>query len=167
MTLVDVQKNPPLTQFLDATCQVNWNSSWTNYRGAWSANLILIVILKILFSSIPSISKELSWTLTNLTYNLVTFWVFHMMTGVPYQFNQGACDHLTLWEQIDNEAQYTATKKFLTSVPIILFLVSAHFSRYDLSLFTVNILSLILSLIGKLPAMHKVRLFGINLIQVD
>ncbi|KAI0243694.1 sphingolipid homeostasis protein orm1, partial [Massospora cicadina] len=86
---------------------------------AWSANLILILVLKITFSSIPIISTELSWTLTNLTYNLVTFWVFHMMIGVPYQFNQGAYDHLTLWEQIDNEAQYTATKKYLTAVPII------------------------------------------------
>lgn len=167
MTLVDVQKNPPLTHNLDTSCQINWNSSWTNYKGAWSANLALILILKVIFSCIPVISKELSWTLTNLTYNLVTFWVFHMMVGVPYQFNQGAYDHLTLWEQIDNEAQYTATKKYLFAVPIFLFLVSTHFSRYDLTLFSVNLLSLLIALIGKLPAMHKVRLFGINLIQVE
>ena len=30
----------------------------------------------------------------------------------------GAYDELTLWEQIDNGAQYTPAKKWLTSVPI-------------------------------------------------
>ena len=33
----------------------------------------------------------------------------------------GAYDDLTLWEQIDSGAQYTPAKKWLTSVPILLF----------------------------------------------
>lgn len=32
----------------------------------------------------------------------------------------GAYDELTLWEQIDQGAQYTPAKKWLTSVPIAL-----------------------------------------------
>ncbi|KAI9297256.1 ORMDL-domain-containing protein [Neoconidiobolus thromboides FSU 785] len=167
MTLIEVQKNPPLTQNLDTSCQVNLNSSWTNYRGAWTVHFAVILALKVIYSCIPIISKELSWTLTNVTYNFLSFWIFHTMTGIPFQFNQGAYDHLTLWEQIDNEAQYTATKKYLTALPIALFILSTHFSRYDLAMFSVNLLFLLITLIAKLPSMHKVRLFGINLVQVE
>jgi hypothetical protein len=31
--LIQIQKNPPFTDNLDETCQVNPNSSFTNYRG--------------------------------------------------------------------------------------------------------------------------------------
>jgi hypothetical protein len=42
------------------------------------------------------------------------------MMGIPFEFNQGAMDHLTMWEQIDNQAQYTQAKKFLFALPIAL-----------------------------------------------
>ena len=46
--------------------------------------------------------------------------MFHWVVGIPYDVNQGEYEGLTLWEQIDNEAQFTPTKKYLTAVPIIL-----------------------------------------------
>jgi len=42
------------------------------------------------------------------------------------------------------------------------FLLSTHYSHYDITLFTVNFISLLVILIAKLPQLHRVRLFGIN-----
>lgn len=45
------------------------------------------------------------------------------MTGVPFDMtnNSGVYDNLTLWEQIDSGAQYTPAKKWLTTLPIVLY----------------------------------------------
>lgn len=70
-------------------------------------------------------------------------------------------DRLTMWEQIDNGAQYTPAKKWLTSLPIILFLLSTHYTRYTRhpALFSLNIVSLVgLALIPKLPQLHRQRI---------
>jgi len=40
-------------------------------KGMWITNVIIIVILKTAFTIIPGISPEISWTLTNVVYNLV------------------------------------------------------------------------------------------------
>ncbi|KAH6582364.1 hypothetical protein BASA60_001969 [Batrachochytrium salamandrivorans] len=60
-------------------------------------------------------------------------------------FNQpNEYDGLTLWEQIDGGAQFTPTKKYLTAVPIILFLLSTHYTHYDFPTFMVNLTSLVI-----------------------
>jgi hypothetical protein len=46
--------------------------------------------------------------------------MFHWVQGIPFEFNNGAYDHLNMWEQIDNGDQYTPAKKFLLMVPIVL-----------------------------------------------
>ena len=78
--------------------------------------------------------------------------MFHYVRGVPFEFNAGAYDNLNLWEQIDNGDQYTPTKKFLLSVPIVLFLLSTHYTHYDLTYFTINILAVLGVVIPKLPS---------------
>lgn len=78
--------------------------------------------------------------------------MFHWVRGVPFDFNSGAYDNLNMWEQIDNGDQYTPTKKFLLSVPIILFLISTHYTHYDLTYFTINFLATLAVVIPKLPA---------------
>jgi hypothetical protein len=72
----------------------------------------------------PGMSQETSWTLVNLSYMAGSYLMFHYVRGVPFDFNAGAFDNLNMWEQIDNGDQYTPAKKFLLSVPIVLFLVS-------------------------------------------
>lgn len=48
--------------------------------------------------------------------------MFHYVTGIPFHndMHGGAYDDLTLWEQIDDGAQYTPAKKWLLCVPIAL-----------------------------------------------
>ncbi|KAJ3015533.1 hypothetical protein HKX48_004558 [Thoreauomyces humboldtii] len=146
----------------NSVSQTNPNSTWVNLRGSWLTNLLVMVVIRLGMAIVPGISTEASWTLTNLTYNASTFIMFHWVTGIPFDLNQNEYEGLTLWEQIDNGEQFTPTKKYFTALPIGLFLISTHYTHYDVPTFIVNLTSLLVVLVAKLPAMHKVRIFGIN-----
>ncbi|BGP36755.1 sphingolipid homeostasis protein orm1 [Rhodotorula kratochvilovae] len=155
---------------LDQAALNNVNAEWVNYKGnvldlarAWLIHVVLIGIAILLLETIPGMSQDLTWTIVNLGYLFVTYIVFHYVTGVPFDMtnNSGAFDNLTLWEQIDSGAQYTPAKKWLTSLPIFLFLLSTHYTRYDShpALFTLNLVALLfLGLAPKLPAFHRLRI---------
>lgn len=83
-----------------------------------------------------------------------SYLMFHYVRGVPFDFNSGAYDNLNMWEQIDDGAQYTPAKKFLLSVPIVLFLLSTHYTHYDLTYFTINFLAVLAVVIPKLPSVR-------------
>ena len=83
--------------------------------------------------------------------------MFHWVRGVPFEFNAGAYDNLNMWEQIDNGDQYTPAKKFLLAVPIVLFLLSTHYTHYDLTSFTLNFLAVLAVVIPKLPFVSHVQ----------
>lgn len=120
--------------------------------GAWAIHVICIIGLKLLFDVIPGVSQETSWTLVNIVYMFSSYLMFHYVRGVPFEFNAGAYDNLNMWEQIDNGDQYTPAKKFLLSVPIVLFLLSTHYTHYDLTYFTINFLAVLAVVIPKLPS---------------
>ncbi|KAL9085789.1 MAG: hypothetical protein Q9165_007421 [Trypethelium subeluteriae] len=136
----------------------NLNAEWVNSKGAWTIHFVIIICLKILYNIIPGVSQELSWTLTNMTYMFGSYLMFHYVRGVPFDFNAGAYDNLNLWEQIDDGAQYTPTKKFLLSVPIILFLISTHYTHYDSTYFMINVCATLAVVIPKLPVAHRLRI---------
>ena len=119
--------------------------------GAWTIHIVLIAALKLLFNVVPTVSQETSWTLTNITYMATTYLMFHYVRGVPFEFNAGAYDNLNMWEQIDNGDQYTPAKKFLLAIPILLFLVSTHYTHYGGIHFGINVLALFAVVIPKLP----------------
>lgn len=52
----------------------------------------------------------------------LSYLMFHWVTGIPFQneMHGGAYDDLTLWEQIDEGAQNTPSKKWLFFVPVAL-----------------------------------------------
>lgn len=83
--------------------------------------------------------------------------MFHHVTGTPFDSNAGAYDQLTLWEQIDEGAQYTPAKKWLTSVPIGVFLISTHYTRFNLALFALNFVACIIVIFPKLPILDRLR----------
>ena len=84
-----------------------------------------------------------------------SYLMFHWVRGVPFEFNAGAYDNLNMWEQIDNGDQYTPAKKFLLSVPIVLFLLSTHYTHYGLTYFTINFLAVLAVVIPKLPSVSR------------
>ncbi|KAG8529501.1 uncharacterized protein KY384_006138 [Bacidia gigantensis] len=141
----------------DQLAAPNLNAGWVNAKGAWFIHVVLIITLKILFDIMPGMSQETSWTLTNICYMFGSYLMFHYVRGVPFDFNAGAYDNLNMWEQIDNGDQYTPAKKFLLSVPILLFLLSTHYTHYDLTYFIVNFLAVLGVVIPKLPFSHRLR----------
>jgi len=149
-----------IEETLDQSAYLNINASWVNAKGAWLIHVVLIVIGKIIIDTIPGMKPQTSWTLVNLCYLALSYLMFHWVTGMPFdsELHGGAYDDLTLWEQIDDGAQYTPAKKWLLSVPIMLFLASTHYTNYNPWLFAVNLTALILfSIIPKLPQLHRQR----------
>lgn len=117
-------------------------------------HIIIILLLKIVYDIVPSVTQETSWTLVNITYMFGSYLMFHWVRGIPFEFNAGAYDNLNMWEQMDNEDQYTPAKKFLLAVPICLFLVSTHYTHYSLAYFMVNFLATLAVVVPKLPAVR-------------
>ncbi len=139
------------------------NTEWLDTRGTWFTSLLLVVLLRALFAAVPRLSPEAAWTLTNLSYNLFTFLFFHWLQGAAFDDgSQDAARGLTLWEQIDGGEPYTPARKFLAVFPVALFIVSTHYTRYDLATFALNFGVLVVQLVAKMPAMHGVRILGIN-----
>ena len=53
----------------------------------------------------------------------VTYHFFHWKKGTPFAEDQGIYNALTWWEQMDNGKQLTRNRKFLTVVPVVLWVV--------------------------------------------
>ena len=101
-------------------------------------HIVLIIGGKIIIDTLPAMTQQISWTLVNLiylavcapfplclllfTYPQLSYLMFHWVTGIPFEggIHAGAYDDLTLWEQIDDGAQYTPAKKWLFTVPVTL-----------------------------------------------
>jgi len=148
-----------LEEVLDRSAYVNINADWVNAKGAWLIHVVLICLGKLIIDTVPGMTHEISWTLVNLFYLALSYLMFHWVTGIPFEndLHGGAYDDLTLWEQIDDGAQYTPAKKWLFIVPITLFLASTHYTNYNPWLFAVNITALVFVLIPKLPQLHRQR----------
>ncbi|KAJ6616216.1 ORMDL family-domain-containing protein [Mycena sp. CBHHK59/15] len=140
-------------EVLDRSAYVNINADWVNAKGAWLIHVVLICVGKLIIDTIPGMTQQISWTLVNLFYLALSYLMFHWVTGIPFEndLHGGAYDDLTLWEQIDDGAQYTPAKKWLFSVPVVLFLASTHYTNYNPWMFAVNISALVFVLIPKLP----------------
>lgn len=54
--------------------------------------------------------------------------MFHSITGVPFESgtHNGEFDGLTMWEQMDEGAHFTPSKKFLAALPIVVYYRSPH-----------------------------------------
>ncbi|KAI0242236.1 ORM1-like protein 1 [Lamellibrachia satsuma] len=146
-----------------AHSEPNPNTSYFNSRGIWLTYIIVIVILHYVCLSLPFLTVGMAWTLTSLLHNVVMFVVLHLEKGTPFETNdQGRSRFLTAWEQLDSGTQFSASRKFLTVVPIVLFFLASFYTKYDPYHFAVNAVSLLSVLLPKLPIFHGVRIFGIN-----
>lgn len=143
---------------IDQEATPNLNANWVHSKGAWVIHIVIICFLKLSFDLIPGVSNELSWSLTNGTYDIGSYIMFHYVKGTPFEFNSGAYDNLTMWEQLDQGDYYTPSKKFLFLVPALLFLISTHYTHYDVQLFVINSLFCAIGIIPKLPIFDRLRI---------
>ncbi|XP_074658901.1 ORM1-like protein 1 [Tubulanus polymorphus] len=142
----------------------NPTETYFNSKGMWVTYILIIFFFHLIILSIPFFTVATAWTLTNLLHNVLMFLYLHIEKGTPFETcDQGKNRVLTVWEQFDHGEQLTATKKFLTVVPIVLFFLASLYTKYDPYHFTLNASTLILlALVPKLPQLYKKRLFGIN-----
>ncbi|KAM9773782.1 ORM1-like protein 3 isoform 2-T2 [Syngnathus typhle] len=104
-----------------AHSEVNPNTRVMNSRGMWLSYILGIGLLHVILLSIPFASVPVVWTLTNLIHNLCMYLLLHTVKGTPFETpDQGKARLLTHWEQMDYGVQFTASRKFLTITPIVL-----------------------------------------------
>ncbi|KAK9819270.1 hypothetical protein WJX81_002407 [Elliptochloris bilobata] len=138
----------------------NKNVEWLSAPGAWTFVVALIVLSWLLISLV--VDPGLAWTFVHLLHGAVTYPLLHWNKGSPVQLDQGRYDGLTFWEQLDDGVQHTATRKFFTALPVVLFLLASHGTDYGRQPLGLNLIALAVLVIAKLPALHKVRILGIN-----
>ena len=124
-----------------------------------------VMLILIVYGAIhgSGYTSEQSLSATNVAHALVTFVFFHWAKGSPDTHAQGDYDDLTVWEQLDGGASWSATKKVFLIVPtlvLLAYLNAADFSRHALAVH-VPVYAL-LCILPKLPGMHRVRILGIN-----
>ncbi|XP_074892606.1 ORM1-like protein 3 isoform X1 [Buteo buteo] len=146
-----------------AHSEVNPNTRVMNSRGIWLSYVLGIGLLHVVLLSIPFFSVPVVWTLTNIIHNMSMYIFLHTVKGTPFETpDQGKARLLTHWEQMDYGVQFTASRKFLTIMPIVLYFLTSFYTKYDRIHFIINTISLMSVLIPKLPQFHGVRIFGIN-----
>lgn len=138
----------------------NKNTNWLDNRTAWTFYVLMLVLSWLVVSGWTD--PGMAWTYVHILHGLITYYLFHWTKGSPITDDQGKYDSLTFWEQIDDGVQHTATRKFLTVVPVILFFLATHGTDYARQPLGVNLVVVLVLLIAKLSSMHKVRILGIN-----
>jgi ORMDL family len=130
------------------TCEsyISPNVEWSQEPSTWFGQTLLVLTGLFIFSQI--FSPQLSWTLTIVTYNLVTFVFFHAIIGDP--FNQEYA-HFTFWEQLVDQMEDSNAKSFFLAFPIVLFILGTRFGGFSNLFFMVNLSSLLLVVVPKLP----------------
>merc|ERR1739848_43288 len=63
-----------------------------------------------------------AWLYVACVHFVITFYLFHWHKGSPIVQDHGDYDDLTFWEQMDGGMEHTATKKFFTAMPVIVYL---------------------------------------------
>lgn len=85
-SLVVEERVDTMDEFMDRSAMVNFSSQWVNakgeleespyteclFPGAWLIHIVMIIATKIFFDILPGVDQTIAWTLTNLTYNIVS-----------------------------------------------------------------------------------------------
>ncbi|KAI6706986.1 hypothetical protein NL676_009948 [Syzygium grande] len=135
---------------------LNRNTEWFTYPGVWTTYILIVFISWLIVLSLFSCSPGMAWTIVNLSHFLVTYHFFHWKKGTPFSDDQGIYNALTWWEQIDNGKQLTRNRKFLTVVPVVLYLIASHTTDYKNPMLFLNTLAVFVLVVAKFPNMHKV-----------
>ncbi|KAG2372956.1 hypothetical protein C9374_012986 [Naegleria lovaniensis] len=154
----------------------NFNTQPFSDKAAWFIYiLVLFLSYWALFLGCLIYSKAISylndsminatiWTALNCLHSICTLILFHWKKGSPYDLSIHLQDQskLTFWEQLDNQKQFTPTRKFMFAIPCVLLLLTSWHVGDSLALLFVNFVFTLIVVLAKLPSFHRRRLFGIN-----
>lgn len=141
---------------------LNRNTEWFTYPGVWTTYILILFFSWLMVLSVFGCSPGIAWSVVHLSHSLMTYHFFHWKKGTPFADDQGIYNRLTWWEQIDSGKQLTRNRKFLTVVPVVLYLIASHTTDYQHPMLLLNTLAVFVLVVAKFPHMHKVRIFGIN-----
>ncbi|KAF3976217.1 hypothetical protein CMV_000575 [Castanea mollissima] len=136
---------------------LNRNTEWFTYPGVWTTYILILFFSWLIVLSVLNCSSGLAWTIVHLAHFLVTYHFFHWKKGTPFADDQGIYNRLTWWEQIDSGKQLTRNRKFLTVVPVVLYLIASHTTDYQHPMLFFNTLAVFVLVVAKFPHMHKVN----------
>ena len=140
----------------------NRNIDWINGPFTKVFYIVMIFLVFFILHLSQSFTPEDIWMATNIIHGVLSFIFLHWIKGSPDDNNQGDYNGLTLFEQLDGGIPWTATKKFLMLVPTLLCWLACHLATYKPIYVVVNCGIFVISIIAKIPEMHRVRIFGIN-----
>ena len=174
-TLLHDDMESELESDLDAENQGNKNASLMA-RGAGTfyllATLVVLVVLSLTIvdpgTGLTHWPRVLSYL--HIAHGVLTFYSLHWRKGSSVEADQGMYDEMTFWEQLDGGHAWTNSKRFLTLVPVGLFLATLNAVRDEKDYWNYlypNVIVAVLSVVPKLPCMYKVRAFGINKTKYD
>ena len=137
---------------------------WENQQWYFfSAYVIALIFVGAAVMSVASLANsKLGLTAINVVHFLVTLFYLHWGKGA-YDDEHGELSHMTLWEQIDGTPRATNLRLAFRVVPtIICYLACWEAGWDDWMVCAFNCIVWYLSLLGKMPFMNGVRIFGIN-----
>eukprot|EP00591_Stephanopyxis_turris_P011245 CAMPEP_0195526640 /NCGR_PEP_ID=MMETSP0794_2-20130614/27819_1 /TAXON_ID=515487 /ORGANISM="Stephanopyxis turris, Strain CCMP 815" /LENGTH=161 /DNA_ID=CAMNT_0040657377 /DNA_START=47 /DNA_END=532 /DNA_ORIENTATION=+ len=146
---------------------MNRSFDWMGTRGSWFVFVIAIAFFHYMFclllnaQSAPENYKA-AWNYTVYVHCALQFYVMHWVKGTMDASDQGRFMDQTWWEQIDGGIPWTATRKFLVCLNLVLFLVVSYETNYDHQSMIINGILIGILTIAKLPELQGVRIFGIN-----
>lgn len=146
----------------EPSIDLNKNTEWVTYPGVWTIYIFIVFFSWLLVLSLLGCSPGMAWTIVHLSHFFVTYIFFHWKKGTPFADDQGIYNGLTWWEQIENGKQLTRNRKFLTVVPVVLYLIASHTTDYENPMLVLNTIAVFVLVVAKFPHMHRVRIFGIN-----
>lgn len=151
-----MRKSPSIPTILNKNVSyIDSPASWVFYTFLWLAFRVILAGL--------GLSAETSWAIVNWIHGIISYILFHWIMGTPFASDhEHESDLLTFWEQIDDQVLYTRARKFLILFPISLFFIAVDSSGWDLAYFWINSIVLLITVLPKLPFLHRVRIFGIN-----
>ena len=151
-----MRKSPSIPTILNKNVSyIDSPASWVFYTFLWLAFRVILAGL--------GLSAETSWAIVNWIHGIISYILFHWIMGTPFASDhEHESDLLTFWEQIDDQVLYTRARKFLIQFPISLFFSAADSSCCDHAYFWINSIVLLITVLPKLPFLHRVRIFGIN-----
>lgn len=151
-----MRRSPSIPTILNKNVSyIDSPASWVFYSFLWLAFRVILAGL--------GLSAAVSWTIVNWVHGIISYVLFHWIMGAPFSSdNDQQSETLTFWEQIDDQVLYTRARKFLLLFPVALFFIAVDSSGWDLAYFWINCIVLLLTVVPKLPFLHRVRFFGIN-----
>lgn len=133
------------------------NISWTIQKGSWAIHFIITLLITFLFNQMFGVNTGLQ--IAVITYNILSFIFFHWIVGDPFSTEY---KQFTFWEQMASQLEESSSLTFLALYPILLFLLINRLVHWNITLFVLSFISLILVVIPKLGFMHMKRVFGIK-----